>query len=173
MRALAAVSLVALGGCGAGESYGSLPPPAHSSSAACAAAGCGEAEVVVAQYRRFWAESLPAASGAAPGLRRAVLAPVTAEPELTHLVRSLAVLDGKGQRSYGTDAPVSQTVRVNGLAAQVDGCLDSSRSGVADAITGKPITRGVARNPVSVEMVRGPDEIWRVAAVTYPGDTTC
>ncbi|EXG79592.1 hypothetical protein CryarDRAFT_0633 [Cryptosporangium arvum DSM 44712] len=177
MRVAAAGVVVALSACAGGESYGSLPPPGPSSAppASCGAdegaGACGEA--VVAQYRRFWGEVLPAAAAAAPARRRAVLAPVTAEPELTHLVRSLALLDEKRQRNYGTDVVLEQTVRVDGPGAVVEGCLDSSRSGVADAVSGKALTRGVPRNPVRADLVREADRVWRVTAITYPPGATC
>ncbi|MFG1920778.1 hypothetical protein [Cryptosporangium sp. NPDC048952] len=127
----------------------------------------------MAQYRRFWVEVLPAAAAAPASRRRTILAVVTAEPELTHLVRSLAALDANGQRNYGADVPVAQTVRVNGTSALVTGCLDSSRSGVANAATGDPVTRGVPRNPVRADLIHAPDGIWRISAVTYPPATTC
>ena len=136
------------------------------------AAGSVEAEVV-AQYSRFWVTALPAAAAAPPARRGAILAPVTAEPQLTHLVRSLAALDADGQRNYGADVPVGQTIRVTGGLALVEGCLDSSHSGVANAATGAPVTRGVRRNPVRADLTRGSDGVWRVSAVTYPPGTTC
>lgn len=128
---------------------------------------------IVTQYRRFWVDALPAAAAAPPARRSAILAPVTAEPQLSHLVRSLASLDARGQRDYGADVPVRQTVQVSGELALVDGCLDSSHSGVADAATGAPVTRGVPRNPVRADLTRGRDGVWRVSAVTYPPDSTC
>ncbi|SHM94879.1 hypothetical protein [Cryptosporangium aurantiacum] len=129
-----------------------------------------EAEAL-AQYLRFWTDALPAAAAAPATRRRTLLAPVTAEPQLTHLVRSLAVLDAEGQRSYGRDVPLHQTVRIEGALAFVEGCLDSTGSGVADA--DGPVTRGVARNPVRANLTRGTDGTWRVSAVTYPRGTTC
>lgn len=131
-----------------------------------------EAEVV-ARYTRFWVEALPAAAAAPASHRAGILAPVTAEPQLTHLVRALAALDAGGRRGYGADVPLTQSVRVRGELALVEGCLDSSHSGVADATSGAPVTRGVLRNPVRADLTRGTDGHWRVSAVTYPPGTTC
>jgi len=199
VRVAVGTCLLVLAACGARESYGSLAPPAPGTASPDATAAHPTApdatapgatapgppdsaggtpspsvdSTVVAQYARFWTQALPAAAAAPAGRRRAVLAPVTAEPELSHLVRALAALDADGQRTYGSDVPVAQTVRVSGALALVEGCLDSSRSGVADAATGAPVTRGVARNAVRVDLTRGPDGYWRVSAVTYPAGATC
>ena len=190
--------VILVAGCTADEEYGGLPdaavtapgspspaPPGPtgpsgsqpSASPGSTAGPSGSAPTteaaVVGQYRRFWVEALPAAAAAPAGRRRALLAPATAEPELTHLVRSLAALDADGRRNYGADVPVGQSVRVSGDLALVRGCLDSRRSGVADAATGTPVTRGVARNPVRADLTRGPDGRWRVSAVTYPRGAKC
>ncbi|GAA3386443.1 hypothetical protein [Cryptosporangium minutisporangium] len=182
-RALAAACLLVGAACSGAENYGSLPPAAPSAASA-GASSAGEPSAaspphsavevdVLAQYTRFWAEALPAAAAAPANRRVAVLAPVTTEPELSHVVRSLAVLEANGQTNYGADVPVQQVVRVDGSLALVEGCLDSSRSGVAEASTGAPVTRGVPRNPVRANLVRGTDGRWRVSAVTYPRGATC
>ncbi|TQS43279.1 hypothetical protein [Cryptosporangium phraense] len=116
---------------------------------------------------------LPRAGVAPAGRREALLAPVTTEPELSHLLTNWAALDADGQRNYGRDRPLESTVRVQGGLALVEGCLDSRGSGVADTATGAPVTRGVARNAVRATLLRGPDGTWRISAITYPATPTC
>ena len=129
---------------------------------------------VLAQYRKLWAETIPAATAAAVGERKAILAATLTDPELTRALQRLTDLDGKGQRSYGADVPLRQTVTVQGAdTAVVTGCLDSTQSGVADRQTGRKLTRGVATNPVSVTFKRGSDGVWRVTTTRFPGTRRC
>ncbi|MFI5958546.1 hypothetical protein [Cryptosporangium sp. NPDC051539] len=147
-------------------------PPAPSAPEAAEATESAEA-AVLAQYRAFWTDVLPVAAAAPAEQRKRLLGPVTTEPELSHLLRNWTTLDAAGQRNYGRDEPRESSVRVQGGLALVEGCLDSHASGVADAATGAPVTRGEARNPVRATLVLGADGVWRLSAITYSGIAPC
>lgn len=128
---------------------------------------------VLGQYRKLWAETLPAATSAAAAQRKDILSATLTDPELSRAVQRLAALDRSGRKSYGNDVPLRQTVVLRGDTAVVTGCLDSSQSGLADAGTGRKLTRGVATNPVSVTFERGSDGVWRVTQTQFPGTRRC
>jgi hypothetical protein len=131
-------------------------------------------EQILGQYRRFWTEALPAAQAASDDRGRSqILAPVAMEPALTLLIRGMAKLDREGQRAYGHDVPLRESVERQGSTALVTGCLDSSRTGVADRATGERLTVGVPTNPVLVTLKRGADGLWRVFGTKFPGGHRC
>jgi hypothetical protein len=154
-----ALLVLAVPACGGGE-----PAPEKSPTTE---------EQVLAQYRKLWTETLPAATTAAADERKAILAATLADPELTHALGRLAAMDENGQTSYGTDVPLRQTVTLQGEKAVVTGCLDSSQTGLADRETGRKLTKGVATNPVSLTFERGSDGVWRVAQTRFPGTRRC
>jgi hypothetical protein len=155
-----ALAVLAVPACGGG------PEPEPESSATVE-------KQVLGQYRTLWTETLPAAMAATPGKRKAILATTLTDPELSRAVQRLAALDEKGQESYGGDVPLRQTVELKGDTAVVTGCLDSSRSGLADSETGRKLTKGVETNPVSVTFRRGSDGVWRVSQTRFPGTRSC
>ena len=136
-----------------------LPPPA-------------EQQEVVAQYVQFWTQTLPAAFAAADAQRRAILAATTTNPQLDLLLDNMAALDANGERGYGANEPITQSVEVRSNSSLVRGCLDSSSAGILDS-SGQPRTAGPNRNAVQVNFERESDGAWKVSVVTYPENETC
>ena len=94
-------------------------------------------------------------------------------PELGVLLNNMAATDSMNQAGYGVDIPLRQTVQRTATIALVRGCLDSSRSGIKDLKTGKRLLRGPAQNKVLVNLKPGPDHVWRLSAIEYPGGSGC
>ena len=132
-----------------------------------------DAQQVLAQYKRFWTDALPRAFSVKAEQRRAILAPVVMDPELTTLLHNMTETDKAGEKGYGADIPLRQRLEIRAGISLVRGCLDSSRAGFADLLTGKEKTRGIAQNPVLVNLRRAGDGVWRVSDVSYPGGTKC
>ncbi|HEY0357969.1 MAG TPA: hypothetical protein VGD11_05275, partial [Mycobacteriales bacterium] len=93
------VVLVA-GGC-SGDGKGPVdPPPPSTASVTPSAPPTGRAEEqILAQYRRFWTETLPAAQAAPAERRRTILAEVAMEPALSFLLDGIHDLDRTGERA--------------------------------------------------------------------------
>jgi hypothetical protein len=130
-------------------------------------------EQILAQYRRFWTQSLPAAEAAPADGRRALLAPVAMEPALSYFVAGIAELDRLQQRAYGSAIPVKETLKRRGDTVLVTGCLDSSGAGKVDAKSGKVLTKGPEREKVLVTLMRGKDRVWRFYQTGFPEDYQC
>lgn len=178
--AVTGVLLTLLTGCpGTPEPSGSLPPTPSATPSSTASAmpspstSLTDEQQILAQYKRFWLEALPAAFSAPASQRRSILEPVVTDPELTVLVDNLAALNERGEKDYGVNRPLRQTVEIRQNLSLVTGCLDSSGSGVAEAKTGRKKTKGVPQNPVRVNLRRTAGQAWRVSAVTYPGGRSC
>ncbi len=171
-----AAVLVLVAGCDDEPDYRRLPPTSSATPSAAApnvSPSLTTEQQILAQYERFWTEAAPASDSASNHERRAILAPVVMNPQLDLMLNNAAVLNARGERSYGVDRPLRQTVVINGDLALVRGCLDSSKSGIADKASGRPKTRGVPQNPVLANFRRGADFVWRISGITYPGGRSC
>ena len=170
-----AVVVLGVTGC-SGDGTGPVDPPVPTTATVTPSAsptGTAE-EQILAQYRRFWTETLPAAQAASGDRERTrILAPVVMEPALRLLIGGMAKLDRQGQQAYGQDVPIREVVERQGGTALVTGCLDSSQTGVADRATGERLTVGVPTNPVLVTLKRGDDAVWRVFGTRFPGGRRC
>jgi hypothetical protein len=151
---------------GSGTSSGAAPPTNASPS------GTVE-EQILAQYRRFWTESLPAAHDASPQDRKAILATTVMEPALSFIVDGIAEMDRAGEKGYGYPIPVRETIKRHGSTALTTGCLDSSHAGTADARSGRILTKGPDSEAVLVTLKRSADGIWRVYETGFPEDSRC
>jgi hypothetical protein len=143
-------------------SASSTPSATPSSSAP------SEAGQVLAQYQAFWTLLTPV-SQAPASRRRAMLVPYVTEPELSRLLRGLLAADAVGEGIYGAAVPHARVTSVRGDTAAVADCQDASHSGRTRRATGKPINRGVPRNPVQATLRRGPDGQWRTSTVHFLG----
>lgn len=176
------VATMLLSGCvtDSDDRYGSPPSRTTAPSLTPSAAGVSqngiapvERDKIRAQYRRFWSEVLPEAYNSDSSRRRAILEPYVVDPALSKLLQNMASQDAAGQRAYGVDIPISETIeKVNDLSL-VRGCLDSSKSGIRDAATGKKLNRGPERNPVLVNLRRSSEDVWRVSFIKFPGGRVC
>jgi hypothetical protein len=171
-----AVVVLGASGC-TSDGTGPVDPPAPSSAASVtptpSPSGTAE-EQILAQYRRFWTEALPAAQAASDARNRSrILEAVVMEPALHLLVGGMAMLDREGRKPYGRDIPLHEVVERQGDTALVTGCLDSSHAGVADRATGEKLTVGVPNNPVFVTLKRDHDAVWRVFGTRFPGGRRC
>jgi len=99
-----------------------------------------------------------------------VLGRVAVDPELGLVLASTRQQRRIGIKVYGHVVPHPTVLPINGSnRVRVSDCQDASKSGQADARTGRPRTVGVPRNPVTAVLVRGTDGRWRVSSVDYPG----
>lgn len=179
--ALALVAVVlALTSCsGHSASRYGVPPDAQGnglrepelSSASGAPSGTDD-ERVLHQYRKFWTSTLPAAYAAPAGKRQAVLGRVVTAELVAPLMERISKLEATGRTAYGSDSPISEQIeyskRVGGYVL-VRGCLDSSRTGVAELTSGRILTVGVPHNPVRVNLRRTADGEWLVSSLHFPG----
>ncbi|HEV7824765.1 MAG TPA: hypothetical protein VGP02_07655 [Mycobacteriales bacterium] len=172
-----ALALLGLAACG-GSPPSALPTPPVPTAAPVpgpsqVSAGDTAEEQILARYRAFWTEVLPAAAAAKPEDRREVLADAMMEPALSTTLAWIVKLDRAGQKVYGHAVPVAQFVEQEGDTALAKGCLDSSRVGKADAETGKVLSQGLTREAVLVTLKRGGDGVWRVYGTYFPKDPRC
>jgi hypothetical protein len=128
---------------------------------------------IVQQYRRLLTQTIPAASVAKPAARRSILTQTLMEPALTQALTRMARYDRLGQRPYGHDKLLRQTVQVKGTTAIVAGCVDESGTGVADGRTGRKLTVGGKTQPMVVRFQQGKDGVWRASAANSPFTTHC
>ncbi len=125
---------------------------------------------VEAAYREFWAVGQTFDRDYPPGRWRQVLARVATDPILSRALSGARLQREHGVVLYGEVILRLRVVSVlPGGAARVADCQDTSRTGQADAKTGKRRTVGVPRTPVSASLVRGADGRWRVSDVKYIG----
>ena len=175
-------------GCGSSENeqYGKLPETSRSTPTPPATSASPTVDPrprptpsrtidqqIIAQYKRFWLETLPAAFSAPAQERRAILAPVVMDPELELVLHNMAANDLLHRGGYGVDTPLRQALQRTSTIALVRGCLDSSRGGIKDLRTGKKLKRGPAQNRVLVNLKPGTDNVWRISAIHYPGGSGC
>jgi hypothetical protein len=162
-----------IAGCSSGSGSPSLASPSGSTSPSLPASQptpttpADAKTQVLSQYSAFWAELAPA-SKAAASRRRALLSPYATDPELASLLHGMSRGDNQGTVFYGADQPRPHVARLSvqqGIAV-INDCQDSSHAGNADRSTGRRLTVGVARHPVTATMhlVQG---TWRVAFVSY------
>lgn len=129
-----------------------------------------ERRAVENAYVRFWSVSWTIDQ--LPQERwRPTLEPVASEPLLTRLVEATRIQQEHGIKLYGDVYARVADVQVHGDRAEVRDCQDASKSGQADATTGKPRTVGVARNPIKGTLLRDGAGAWLVVSIEYPGGT--
>lgn len=171
-----AAAVVALAGCMApadrdgprASGPASSGPSMRSATPTAAAGPVDERAAVEAAYRQFWVVSWQLDRH--PKARwRQVLSAVAADPELTRVLEGTRAQQRRGITRYGQVASRPSAVTVNGTTARVRDCQGADRSGQADARTGRRLTVGVPRSPVTGSLVRGADHRWRVSDIHYPG----
>jgi hypothetical protein len=159
-----ALALLGVAACGGPAPGGDKPKPPAAAAAD---------QQILAQYRKLWTQTIPAATAAKAGARRSILAVTMADPALSDAVKGYEQLDRKGQRYYGREIPLRQSVSVSGKTGVVRGCLDSSRSGAADASTGRKLNRGVSTNPVTVTFQQATNGVWRASGFKWDNTKKC
>lgn len=155
-------------GCNSGTPKVTDPTPSTSTATPSPTASTAdEKQLILGQYRRFWA-SLTDVSRMPASQRRAALAPFTLDPELKSLISGMAKIDAEGKIYYGADVPraLQASLSPDGSTAVVNDCQDSRDSGLARRSDMAPLTRGVARNHVVVTMKKTSD-LWKVYFVSY------
>jgi hypothetical protein len=172
-----AVLVLGASGCTGDSGKGPVDPPLPPSTPASpvpSVSPTGTAEdQILAQYRRFWTETLPAAQSAPPEARRSILAAAAMEPALRSLLDGIRDLDRTGEKAYGHLVPVGETLKRRRDIALVTGCLDSSEAGTTDAKSGRVVSRGPGREAVLVTLKAGEDSVWRVYQTGFPKDQRC
>jgi hypothetical protein len=171
------VAVLGAAGC-SGDQKGPVDPPVPSSSvsatpsASASPTGTAE-EQILAQYRRFWTEALPATFTAPIDQRREVLEPVAADPLLPELLRLANGFDDKNEVASGTPVVLKQTVSRSGGEAVVSGCLDMRPAIRADRTTGRVTYRGKPRDPNQAYFKLAADGTWRVYALDERPGSEC
>jgi hypothetical protein len=122
-------------------------------------------EQILAQYRRFWTETLPMALAAPAVERPRVLAPVVSDPLVPELLRVASLFEKRNQRPTGSPNLIRQAVYRKGSSAIVVGCIDESGFFLTDKATGETSGRGRARAPSQTRLKKGTDGVWRVYSV--------
>jgi hypothetical protein len=173
-----AVVVLGVAGC-SGHERGPVDPPVPptaptTASGAPSVSPTGTVEEqILAQYRRFWTETLPAAQAAPVERRKAILAEAAMEPALSFLLDGILELDRSGERAYGHLIPAGETVKRLRGTALVTGCLDSSHAGTIDAESGRVLAKGPGREQVLVTLKVGSDSAWRVYQTGFPDGRRC
>ena len=119
-------------------------------------------------YREYWVVSRTFDRQYPQRRWREVLGRVAADPQLSIVLSAARIQRRNGIALYGAVIPHPTVQPVNGsTTATVRDCQDASHAGQAQ--NGKPRSVGVAGNPVVGTLTRGPDGLWRVSRVHYPG----
>jgi hypothetical protein len=130
-------------------------------------------EQILAQYRRFWTETLPAIFAAPPDQRVHILEPVAADPLLPELLRLANGFDEKDQVASGTPVVLKQVVSRKGREASVFGCLDMRPAIRTDRTTGRVTYRGRPRDPNQAYLRLDADGTWRLYALDERPGSKC
>jgi hypothetical protein len=144
-------------GVGAGSAPSPTPAPATDDRTAIAAA-----------YEQFWRQ-LHDVAGKPDSEWRRELGEVATDPQLSTTLQGLGLLRQQSLTLYGQETARVSSVEVDGDRATLVDCQDGSTAGQAETPSGKRKTVGIARNPVTTSLVRGPDRRWRVSEIKYPG----
>lgn len=178
LAVLVAVSLI-VAGCGRSQADGKPSPvPVATLTVPTASPSVASGDdlarrAVLAQYSAFW-RALPVASAAGDERGRfAALFPMTTDPELAQLVKTLGEQRRRGQVLYGLNHPRAEVLSITGGVAKIRDCQESSSAGLRDSQSGRRITVGVSRHPVESTLLKRGD-VWKVARVRYlPKGSQC
>ncbi|MWA02758.1 hypothetical protein F8568_020740 [Actinomadura sp. LD22] len=154
-------AVVALSGCSGGQQAVALPSstdsrtPLGSSSAA-------DAKAAELAYRNFVAmldraDSLPAES------RRQQLATLMAEPQLSRVLKRIAVMKKQHLTTYGNVIVHVTSVQLTTNGATVLDCQDTRNAGLINSVTQKKVNRGVKEDSTKALLIKGRDGKWRVS----------
>jgi hypothetical protein len=173
-----AVVVLDVTGC-SGDGKGPVDPPVPSATSSAAsvaptASPTGTVdEQILAQYRRFWTETLPAVFAATPDQRRHVLEPVAADPLLPELLRLAREFDDNNEVASGSPVVLKQMINRRGREVIVFGCLDMRPAIRTDSATGRVTYRGKPRDPNQAYFRAGADGTWRVYALDERPGSKC
>lgn len=172
LRSLGGWVAVLLCGASCSSTPSGVPPLSNTSvpTSAATSAHRPERDIVMDAYTQFWPR-LHEAAGAPESRWAELMRDVATDPQLSRTLGALREQRAQARTLYGVEVARVTNVDVSGERATVKDCQDASQAGQADANTGDRKTVGVARNPVSAALVRGPDGKWRVSEISYPGGT--
>lgn len=113
-------------------------------------------------YLGYW-KAVPRAEHASSARqRRRVLAPYTADPQLSTVLRNIRELHAHHRRSWGHIIVHIQRQKLDHDVATVWDCQDSRHAGLADSRSGRKLDHGVAGDKVRASLSRGGDHHWRI-----------
>jgi len=179
----AAAAVLLLAGCASddGIDFGSSPQKGSSATPSATSSTDTaqlEQQQVLKDYTAYWSTYDATAAQASPDKAAVTktLSAVAADPALTSSVNDIVNAALAGQKAYGSylvhpKTPVFQNEQ--NTEALVTDCIDSSKSGWANASTGDPLTVGVPAVFSKATMVKGADGIWRMSQVTFDDTVTC
>lgn len=134
------------------------------------AAATSEQAAVGRAYAQFWAVSWPL-DRLPQAQWQAVMNPVAVDPELSVLLEATRIQQDNGITLYGQVVARVTSIEINNNQATLVDCQDASKAGQMELNNGKIRTVGVARSPITADLVRGSDSAWRVSRITYTGGT--
>jgi hypothetical protein len=173
-----AVVVLDVTGC-SGDGKGPVDPPVPSATSSAAsvaptASPTGTVdEQILAQYRRFWTETMPGALAVPASDRPRVLKAVAADPLVPELLRVAKLFEQRNQRPTGAPSLIHQSITRKGTKAVVVGCIDESEFFLTDKSTGEESGRGLPRVSTQTRLARGSDGIWRVYSIKDLSGTQC
>lgn len=179
--AAALAGAMAVAGCGHssgvhaqdGPTTPALTTPATAATPTPAATAIPGQAAILTQYRAFFAALTPLSKMNSSAARRAAVAKLAVDPELTQLVGGIAAARAQGQVLYGGFILRPQLLLVSGDTAKLTDCQDSSKHGRSVASTGKVVTFGRANDLAMATMKRGSDGAWRMARIDYAAVGSC
>ncbi len=124
------------------------------------------------QYRRFFS-SLTPLSTMPYEARYAAMQKLAVDPELTQVMGGYAAADQAGQVLYGEPVVRPEVTKVDGPVATVADCQDTSAHGRQVEATGEKVTVGRKGDLATVTMQQGPDDVWRIATISYAPAGSC
>lgn len=152
------------------QGQGTSTPP---TSTPTASASSGDVtQVILTQYRAFFASLVPL-SKTAPNARFDAMKRLATDPELTQIMGAMAAATQAGEVYYGDHVLRPKIDSLQPDSATILDCQDTSAHGREVAATGKKLTVGRKNDYAQVTMKLGDDGIWRVATVGYAAAGSC
>ncbi|WP_396452177.1 hypothetical protein [Actinomadura sp.] len=165
-RLLLVVAMLALVGCT--DKASTSPLPTAASSPRTSTTPQSDTEAIKRSYIAFIrtldrADSLPASS------RRKQLSIYMTDPQLSQVMNRIQEMKRDNVTSYGSVIPHVQRIEVNGNDATLHDCQDSSNAGNMNTLTRKKIDRGLNKETVTAQLLKGSDGRWRVTKTVSHG----
>ncbi|TDC69850.1 hypothetical protein E1200_07105 [Actinomadura sp. GC306] len=162
------VAVLICSGCGGGQEVVALPSLTNS-VAPLPSLSAVEEDAVASAYTKFVAmldraDSLPAES------RKAQLATVMVDPQLSRVLRRIDEMKRQNIATYGHVIVHVKSVQLTESGATVIDCQDSRGAGTMNSVTGKKINRGVQQGSTKALLVKGSDGQWRVSKSITVGE---
>jgi hypothetical protein len=161
------VTMVAVTACRSSDSHTptkTVAPPSPSRSP------LSDQDAITSAYRNLYVVG-QRAEQASPEQRRSVLATVATQPLLDRMLRGIAALQATGRATWGMPVHHTFDVKINGDKATLHDCQDATKTGQADAKTGRRLTHGMTGTHLVVSFRKGKDGAWRASTLEQVDDS--